>query len=111
MPIAQVDHRVALAVVKVRAHDRGEIRGLSVRYRARRYGKAGCLEILNRAAVVLRVIVEAIVRIKTKTFEMIVHFEVDDARDRVGAVHRGCAAGQNVDLLDEVGGNLVEVRA
>ncbi len=41
--------------------------------------------------------------------EMIVHDEVDHARDRVGAVDSGFAAGQHVDVLNEVAGDGVDV--
>ena len=37
--------------------------------------------------------------------------EVDDAADRIGAVHRGCAVLQNLDALDRRERNRVEVHA
>ena len=77
----------------------------------RRCGESRRLQIRTRPGIVLRMVVEAIADIETNALEVVVHLEIDDARDRIGAVHRGSAAGQNVDALDEVSGNLVEVRA
>jgi len=44
-------------------------------------------------------------------FELPVHDEVDDPADRVGAIRRRGAAGQDVDPLHERGRNEVEVGA
>jgi hypothetical protein len=42
--------------------------------------------------------------------ELLVDDEVDKTGDSVGAVHRGGAAGENVDALDQRGWDVVEVR-
>jgi hypothetical protein len=55
------------------------------------------------------VLVEPVLRVDADTFEVSVHDEVHDARDRIRAVHRGCAARQYFDALDERRGHLVQV--
>ena len=48
-------------------------------------------------------------RVDAQAAEVGVHDEVDDAGDRVGAVHRRRAAGQHVDALDQRGRDEVDV--
>ncbi len=60
--------------------------------------------------LIVLVTVVAVVRIHPHALEMRIHDEVDHARDGVGAVHGGCAAGQHVDALNHGRGNLVDVR-
>ena len=59
--------------------------------------------------VVVVVLVHAVLRIEPHAFELVVHDEVDDAGDRVGAVHGGRAARQHFDALDQRRRNLVQV--
>ena len=61
--------------------------------------------------VVLLVHVPAVVKVEPHALEMGVHDEVDDTRDRVGAVRGRGAAGQHVDALDHGRRDLVDVRA
>jgi len=44
-----------------------------------------------------------------KPFEVLLHDEVDDARDGIGTVCRRRTAGDDFDALDEAGGNLIEI--
>ena len=53
--------------------------------------------------------VETILPAELNAFEVILHDEVDDTGDRVGAVHRRRTAGDDFRTLDERGGNRVEV--
>ena len=54
-------------------------------------------------------LVDAVVRIEPYTFEMVVHDEVDDTRDGVGAVGRRCTASQDIDAIHQRRRDLIEV--
>jgi hypothetical protein len=56
------------------------------------------------------VLVHAVLRIDPHAFELVVHDEVDDACDCVGAVHGGRTARQHFDALDQRRRNLIEIR-
>ena len=51
----------------------------------------------------------AVLGINLNAFEVFLHDEVDDARNGVRTVHGRCAAGQNVNAVDELAGDEVEV--
>ena len=55
----------------------------------------------RRRSDLLVVLPDAVVAVETDTFEVGVHDEVDDARDRVRTVHRRCAARQDFGAADE----------
>ena len=73
-------------------------------------GMPGCATRLGKV-VGLAVHVLTVVKIEPHALEVRVHDEVDDARDRVGAVRGGRAAGQHVDALDHGRRDLVDVGA
>ena len=60
--------------------------------------------------IVVTVVVQPVIRHELHTREVIVEDEVHHTRYGVRAVDRRRAAGQHVDLLDELGGDLIQVR-
>ncbi len=107
--VAEVHGRVAAAVRRVDARDERQIPGLAVHDVA-----LGQLEIARPHQVgdvaVAVVLIEAVLRIDAHAFEVVVHDEVHDTGDGIGAVYGGCAARQHFDTLDQRGRNLVEIR-
>jgi hypothetical protein len=63
----------------------------------------GAHDVLD-VVVVLAVLVDRVLRVDAHALEVLVHDEVDDAADGVGAVNGRGAAGQHVDAFDEAVG-------
>jgi hypothetical protein len=66
--------------------------------------------LVARPAEVVLVPVHVVLAGDLDPFEVLLHDEVDDARDGIGAVHGRGAARQDVDALDHRGRDLVDVR-
>ena len=67
------------------------------------------LDDVGNRIVVLLVVVAAVVQVDLEALEPVVHDEVHDSGDRIGAVDCRCAAGQQLDALDQRHRDLVEV--
>ena len=61
------------------------------------------------AGAIVVVLICGNLAVETKTVEIGIHDEVDDARDRVRTVHRRCAAGEDFDALQHRSGDNVDV--
>ena len=115
--VRDVGRRVAVVVGGVHADDEREVLGEAGVHVVRRGLEARAVVRVvigehrpRQAIVVLVVVVHAVVGAELHAFKVVVELEVHDARDRVRAVHRRRAAGQDVDGLDELGRDLVDVR-
>ncbi len=64
---------------------------------------------IGDGVVVLVVLVQAVLRVDAHALEVVVHDEVDDAGDSIGAVHGRSAARQHFDTLDQRRRDLVEI--
>src|SRR5690348_11791270 len=53
--------------------------------------------------------VAAILRVHLDALEILLHHEVDDARDGVRSVRRRRSAGQDFDVPDQWNGNLIDI--
>jgi hypothetical protein len=69
---------------------------------------AGALQALHVLVAVV-VLVGRVACADAEAFELGVEHEVDDARDRVGAVHGRRTTGQDVDAVDQGGGDDADV--
>ena len=112
---------VATAVATVDADHQRQLLAFAVGHRVVRQGvlrRIAFRETRNgvaqlgaaRAAEVVLVPVEAVLGRDLNALEVLLHDEVDDAGDRVRAVHGRCAAGEDVDPLDHLRRDLVDVR-
>ncbi len=72
-------------------------------------GKAGGFVHGLRGGVAVVVLEGVVLDFASDPLELGVQDEVDDARDRVGAVHGGSTAGEDVHPLHERGGDEVQV--
>jgi hypothetical protein len=59
------------------------------------------IQAATNARVAIMVLIGADLAVEADAFEFGVDDKVDDARDRVGTVHRGGAAGEHFDALDQ----------
>jgi len=92
MPITQKGGDVALAVGEIRAHQHVEGALAAVGDRTRGRDLAGQPHGILSKGVVIVVLILGVLAIHLKAFEVLLHDEVDDARDGVGAVGRRRAA-------------------
>ncbi len=115
-----VGRDVAAAVFGADAHQDVELGATAVgdvvarQAELRRIGRRAALDHVTQldgavAIEVVLVLVEAVLGVELHALEVLLHDEVDDAADRVRAVHGRGAAGQDFDALDHRGRNLVEV--
>ena len=118
LAVAGIERDVAMAVVEARAErevdvERAAVGDAALRTAEAARGEAGRAVDQAGDVLVLQVVVvliEAVLGVEADAFEIVVHDEVDDAGDGVGAVHRGGAAGQHFDTVDEQGRHGVDVR-
>ena len=89
---------VAVADIARRRRDRGETGD----------GVVVTQKILD-IAVVLIVLIETVLAVDLDALKVLFQDEIDDARDRIGAVGGRCAARHHVDPLDQRRRNLVDV--
>ena len=108
--VGRVHRGVALAVGEVRAREDRHVPVLPGVDGVRRLLRAKGAEVAEIGLVVVLVVVEAVVGVDLDALVVRVEDKVDHARDRVGAVHRGRAAGEHVGALDERRRDLVDVR-
>ena len=106
--VAEVGGDIASAVVEIRAHDDIEIDAAAVGARSRIGLSEGRQHALGAADAVFRV-KEPTLKLRVESLKIPLEAKVDDAGDGVGAVDGGSAAGQHLDLLDELRRNLVEI--
>ena len=117
--VGEEHRRVALVVREVAAHQeahaidcavRPDITGNVVsRYAARVGNTARPDNVGGPLRVVLLVVIEAVVQVDLQAFEPVVHDEVNDAGDCIGAIHSRCTARKQLDALDERCRDLVQV--
>src|SRR5262245_3654449 len=94
-------------VVETDAQRHGAVEGAAVGYRTGWRGKAtgsqdvAHVEVMADRRIAVVVLVEAILAVEPDTGEAGIHDEVDDARDRVGTIHRRGAARQHFGALDQ----------
>ena len=116
MAVGSVERRIALAVARIEAGDERQFllcAGGDVAGRRREVGAVrrveGSQRGLDALGVPVAVVVDTAIGDEFDALEMIVELEVDDARDRVRAVNRRCAAGQHFDAVDQGVGDHVDV--
>ncbi len=114
--VVEEQRRVALVAGEVASHQETEVPDGAVGPDVVRHVELGGVgrrapvhDVGDPIGVLLLVIVEAAVGVDLQALEAVVHDEVPDARDRIGAVHRRCAAGQELHALDQRRRDLVEV--
>jgi hypothetical protein len=109
-----VDHH-EIGIVAVGAAVGGEPRILLGKFHVERDVAAVIHEVgaAENAAVVvtgITFVARASLAAELQSREVFLENEVDHARDGVGAVHSGIAAGHDIDAVDEVGGERVHIR-
>jgi len=108
--VAEVRGDIALAIGKAGAGEDVDRQCLAIRRRSgQRRAAYGALRILRERVVVVMP-VPADASIDLQALEVLLHDEIDDAADGVGAIGRRRAASQHFDALYQRRGNLVEVR-
>ncbi len=108
--IADIDRCIAASVRRVDAGDEREVLGVAITHVALRQPEAVVAHDVRDVVGVVVVLVHAVLSIEPHAFELVVHDEVDDARDGIGAVYGGRAARQHFDALDQRGRYLIQVR-
>ena len=113
---AAIHRDVALTVGAVHADDRVQVDRVAVEDAVRRFGDRtgrvaaqtfGDDAARERVGVVM--LIAGPLAVELDALEVLAHDEVHDAGDGVRAVHGRGAAGQDFDVVDERGGDLVQV--
>ena len=113
--ITEIGRDVALVVRRVGAHDERAVVGRTVPdvFLGLREAIGAAINVdLRLCAPPFRAVVVLVDRVRAVDFdalEVLAHDEVDDACQRVRAVHGRGAAGQDFHVIDESGGDVVEV--
>ncbi len=110
LTITCVQRYVTVAVRGIRADHHRDVGREAVGDVVLRQVETGITRQVEDAVVVFR-LVERVLVVERKAFEVALRDEVDDAGNRVRTVGCGCATGQDFDAIDECGRDLVEVGA
>ena len=107
---------VEIGAERQRAVERRAVDDAALRITVARDGSCAGIEQRRQEFVTIIVLINAVIAVEPDSGEILVHDEVDDARDRVRAVGRRRAAGQHFDALDqrrrdevEIGGRAVGI--